>query len=52
MSESEKKFKCLACGEIVAYGKHCSKVPNGDLTKDKKHQKVASEKGILYAEVK
>lgn len=48
----ETKWKCGACGEIVLYGKHCSKVPDGNLAKDKKHQDYASKNGHLYEEVK
>lgn len=47
---AKMKWKCGCCGEKVAYGGHCSKAPNGDLTKDKPHQVYASAKGHLYEE--
>jgi hypothetical protein len=50
MSE-QKKYKCGACGEIVPYGQHCSKVPNGDLTLDKAHMEYANKNHHLYEEI-
>lgn len=47
----DQKFKCGACGEIVSYGKHCSKVADGDVSKDKAHLDFASKNGHLYEEV-
>ncbi len=48
---ASKTWKCGACGEIVPYGKHCTKVPNGDLTQDKDHEQFVMAKGHLFEEV-
>jgi hypothetical protein len=46
-----KTWKCGACDEIVPYGKHCSKVPNGDVSQDKTHADFVAKNGHLYEEV-
>lgn len=48
---AERKFKCMACGEILGYGVHCpnSHDRHGRLTED--HHEVTKKLGHLYEEI-
>lgn len=56
MSDPTKtKFRCGACGEIVPYGKHCSKMksdPHNTQIWDKAHADFIAKNGHLYEEIK